>query len=119
MLVPFVSSSCWVPFVAKPFRRCRAPRRPVQVVYPITQDHRITQDQRNRTVQGVRLTFMRLSLVGLASGLCLVAYPGLAASSSDVYSRLPLRFEALESQKWIAHGPGFGVGFSPDGTFFR
>jgi len=30
-----------------------------------------------------------------------------------------LRFEAVDAQKWVAHGPGFGVGFSQDGTFFR
>jgi hypothetical protein len=87
------------------------------VVYPIS------QNQRNRTVQGVRLTFMRLSLLGLASGLCLVGLPGSAAPSSnngsDVYSQLPLRFEAVNTQKWVAHGPGFGVGFSQDVTFFQ
>ena len=66
---------------------------------------------------------MRLPLVTLASGLCLVAFPGLAASAPnsgpDVYSQLPLRFEAVDAQKWVTHGPGFGVGFSRDGTFFR
>jgi hypothetical protein len=66
---------------------------------------------------------MRLSLVGLASGLCLVAFPGLASPSSDeasgVYARLPLRFEAVDANKWVAHGPGFGVGFSLDGAFFQ
>jgi hypothetical protein len=66
---------------------------------------------------------MRLSLVGLASGLCFVAFPGLASPSSDaasdVYAQLPLRFEAVDAHKWVAHGPGFGVGFSQDGTFFR
>ncbi len=70
---------------------------------------------------------MRLSLLGLAGGLCLVSFPGSAApstnNSSDLYSQIPLRFEALDANrdanKWIAHGPGFGVGFSQDGTFFR
>ena len=54
---------------------------------------------------------MRLSLLGLASGLCLVSFPGLAAPSSgvatsNIYARLPLRFEAVSAQKWVAHGPG-------------
>jgi hypothetical protein len=70
---------------------------------------------------------MRLSLIGLASGLCLVSVCGLAGPSSgpssdkasDVYSRIPLRFEALDASKWIAHGPGFGVGFRQDGTFIQ
>ncbi|MBZ5634012.1 MAG: SBBP repeat-containing protein [Acidobacteriia bacterium] len=62
---------------------------------------------------------MRLSLVGLAGGLCFVAFPGLAAPSSDVYAQLPLRFEALDAHKWVAHGPGFAVGFTQDGTFFH
>jgi hypothetical protein len=65
---------------------------------------------------------MRLSLVGLASGLCLVSFPGLAAPSTnnaDIYSQIPLRFEAMDAQKWVAHGPGFGVGFSQDGTFMQ
>jgi len=66
---------------------------------------------------------MRLSLVGLASGLCLVSFPGLAAPSpshaQDVYAQIPLRFEALDAHKWVAHGPGFGVGFSQDGTFMQ
>jgi len=88
-----------------------------EVVYPIS------QNQRNRTVQGVRLIFMRLSLVSLASGLCLVSFPGLAAPSpnnaSDVYAQIPLRFEAMDAHKWVAHGPGFGVGFSQDGTFMQ
>jgi len=30
-----------------------------------------------------------------------------------------LRFEALDANKWIAHGPGFGVGFRQDGTFIQ
>ena len=66
---------------------------------------------------------MRLSLVGLASGLCLVSVSGLAGPSSheasDVYSRIPLRFEAMDANKWVAHGPGFGVGFRQDGTFMQ
>ena len=66
---------------------------------------------------------MRLSLVSLASGLCLVSFPGLAApspnSASDVYAQIPLRFEAMDAHKWVAHGPGFGVGFSQDGTFMQ
>jgi hypothetical protein len=66
---------------------------------------------------------MRLSLVGLASGLCLVSVSGLAGPSSneasDIYSRIPLRFEALDANKWIAHGPGYGVGFRQDGTFIQ
>ena len=97
--------------------RPRIHHGPGEVVYPKGQNHG------NRTVQGVRLIFMRLPLVTLASGLCLVAFPGLAASApnsgSDVYSRMPLRFEAVDAHKWVAHGPGFGVGFSQDGTFFR
>ncbi len=87
------------------------------VFYPIS------QNLGNRTVQGVRLIFMRLSLVSLASGLCLVSVSGLAGSSSPeasgIYSRIPLRFEALDANKWIAHGPGFGVGFRQDGTFIQ
>ena len=66
---------------------------------------------------------MRLSLLGLASGLCLVSFPGLAAHPPTqrlrVFARLPLRFEAVDAHKWVAHGPGFGVGFSPDGTFIQ
>jgi hypothetical protein len=66
---------------------------------------------------------MRLSLIGLASGLCLVSVSGLAGPSpheaSDVYARIPLRFEAVDATKWIAHGPGFGVGFRQDGTFMQ
>ena len=66
---------------------------------------------------------MRLSLVSLASGLCLVSFPGLAAPSpshaQDVYAQIPLRFEAMDAHKWVAHGPGFGVGFSQDGTFMQ
>lgn len=66
---------------------------------------------------------MRLSLIGLASGLCLVSVAGLAGPSSheasDVYGRIPLRFEALDANKWVAHGPGFGVGFRQDGTFIQ
>ena len=66
---------------------------------------------------------MRLSLIGLASGLCLVSVSGLAGPSSqeasDVYSRIPLRFEAMDVNKWVAHGPGFGVGFRQDGTFIQ
>jgi hypothetical protein len=66
---------------------------------------------------------MRLSLLGLASGLCLVSFPGLAAPSSDttpsdLYARLPLRFEAVSGQKWVAHGPGFGIGVDQNGTYF-
>jgi hypothetical protein len=59
----------------------------------------------------------------LASGLCLVSLPCFAGPSSneasDVYSRLPLRFEAIDANKWVAHGPGFGVGFRQDGTFIQ
>ncbi|MCU1334777.1 MAG: cell surface glycoprotein (s-layer protein) related protein-like protein [Bryobacterales bacterium] len=67
---------------------------------------------------------MRLSLLSLASGLCFVSFPGFAAPSSDVFARLPLRFEAVDAptsqgQSWVAHGPGFGVGFNQDGTYFR
>ncbi len=66
---------------------------------------------------------MRLSLVGLASGLCLLSWPGLAASldtsGSGALARLPLRFEAVSPQKWVAHGPGFGVGFTPGQTVFN
>lgn len=66
---------------------------------------------------------MRLSLVSLASGLCLVSLPGLAGPSPkaapDVYSQIPLRFEATDAHKWIAHGPGFGVGITQDGTFIQ
>jgi hypothetical protein len=61
--------------------------------------------------------------MGLASGLCLVSVSGLAGPSSheasDVYARIPLRFEAMDANKWIAHGPGFGVGFRQDGTFIQ
>ena len=66
---------------------------------------------------------MRLSFVSLASGLCLVSSLGFAGppseAASDVYSQIPLRFEAVDTHKWVAHGPGFGVGFSQDGTFFQ
>ena len=66
---------------------------------------------------------MRLSLLGLASGLCLVSVSGLAGPSStgasDIYARIPLRFEAMEANRWVAHGPGFGVGFREDGTFIQ
>lgn len=68
---------------------------------------------------------MRLSLAGLSAGLCLVGLSAQAGPSSSndeasaVYSRMPLRFEPAGAGKWIAHGPGFGVGFSQDGTFFR
>jgi hypothetical protein len=66
---------------------------------------------------------MRLSLVSLAGGLCLVSFPGLAAPSPntapDVYAQIPLRFEAMDAHKWVARGPGFGVGFSQDGTFMQ
>ena len=67
---------------------------------------------------------MRLSLLALGSGLCLAALPGLAAPSSNesasgLYSRLPLRFEQMDAQRWIAHGPGFGVGFNQDAAFFQ
>ena len=66
---------------------------------------------------------MRLSLVSLAGGLCLVSFPGLAAPSPntapDVYAQIPLRFEALDAHKWVARGPGFGVGFSQDGIFMQ
>jgi hypothetical protein len=48
---------------------------------------------------------------------------GLAGPSSngatDVYAQIPLRFEAMDAHKWVAHGPGFGVGFSQDGTFMQ
>lgn len=40
-------------------------------------------------------------------------------SASEAYARLPLRFEAASAHKWVAHGPGFGVGLSQDGTFFN
>ncbi len=73
---------------------------------------------------------MRLSIVSLATGLCFVSFlvssPGFAApspdasaSASDVYARIPLRFEAAGSRNWVAHGPGFGVGLNQDGTFFQ
>ena len=66
---------------------------------------------------------MRLSLIGLATGLCLVSVSGLAGPSSkdasDAYARIPLRFEAMDANKWVAHGPGFGVGFRQDGTFIQ
>jgi len=71
---------------------------------------------------------MRLSLVSLATGLCfvsiLVSSPGLAApspdvSASDVFARLPLRFEAVDARHWMAHGPGFGVALNQDGTVIR
>jgi hypothetical protein len=66
---------------------------------------------------------MRLSLVSLAGGLCLVSFPGLAAPApshaQDLYAQIPLRFEAMDANKWVARGPGFGVGFSQDGTFMQ
>jgi hypothetical protein len=62
---------------------------------------------------------MRLSPFGLANALCLLGSVGLAAPASDVLGRLPLRFEAVDSQRWIAHGPGFGVAFTRDGSFMQ
>ncbi len=66
---------------------------------------------------------MRLSILSLATGLCFVSFPSLAAPSSDVpasvFARLPLRFEAVDAHNWVAHGPGFGVGLNQDGTFVQ
>jgi len=66
---------------------------------------------------------MRLSISSLASALCFVSLPGLAAPASDVLARLPLRFEAADgqkdSQKWIARGPGFGVAFTQEGSLMQ
>jgi hypothetical protein len=67
---------------------------------------------------------MRLSILSLAGGLCFVSLPGFAgppsdASASDVFARLPLRFEAVDARNWVAHGPGFGVGLNQDGTVIR
>ena len=66
---------------------------------------------------------MRLSLVGLAIGLCLVSLPAWPARPPTIpptsMRDMPLRFEAMDAHKWVAHGPGFGVGFSQDGTFFQ
>jgi hypothetical protein len=68
---------------------------------------------------------MRLSSVSLATGLCSVGlllsspgFAGPASETSDVFARLPLRFEAVDARNWVAHGPGFGVGLNQDGTFF-
>src|SRR5580704_18424001 len=123
MLDLLVSTASWIRSVAASSVRAywsgnTPPAHGGEVVYPITQDHR------NLTVQGVRLTFMRLSLVALASGLCFVSLPGLAGpssemSASEAYARLPLRFEASGAHNWVAHGPGFGVGLNQDGTFFN
>jgi hypothetical protein len=62
---------------------------------------------------------MRLSIVCLANALCFVSLTGFAAPAptSDVLARLPLRFEAVDSQKWVARGLGFGVAFTPEGSF--
>jgi hypothetical protein len=67
---------------------------------------------------------MRSSILGLAGGLCFVSLLGLAApspdaSASDAFARLPLRFEAVDAHKWLAHGPGFGVALNQDGTVIR
>jgi Beta-propeller repeat len=67
---------------------------------------------------------MRLSLFSLANALCFVSLQGFAAPASDVLARLPLRFEAADgqkadSQKWMARGPGFGVAFTPAGSFIQ
>jgi hypothetical protein len=32
---------------------------------------------------------------------------------------MPLRFEAMDANKWVVHGPGFGIGFRQDGTFIQ
>lgn len=62
---------------------------------------------------------MRLSFFSLANALCLVSLSGLAAPASDVFAGLPLRFEAVDSQRWMAHGPGFGVAFTQEGSFIQ
>lgn len=62
---------------------------------------------------------MRLSLLSLASGLFLAGFPGLAASATDVYSRLPLRFESAGGRNWVTHGPGYAVALNPEGTFIH
>ncbi|HEY2845210.1 MAG TPA: SBBP repeat-containing protein [Bryobacteraceae bacterium] len=70
---------------------------------------------------------MRLLPLSLAKALCLVSLSGIiapaagfaATASADVLARLPLRFEAVESQKWIARGPGFGVAFTQQGSFMQ
>ena len=62
---------------------------------------------------------MRLSTLCLANALCFVSLTGFAAPASDVLARLPLRFEAVDSQKWIARGPGFGVAFTQEGSFMQ
>jgi len=62
---------------------------------------------------------MRLSTLSLANALCFVSLTGFAAPASDVLARLPLRFEAVDSQKWIARGPGFGVAFTQEGSFMQ
>ena len=66
---------------------------------------------------------MRSSILGLAGGLCFVSLLGVAApsaaASSDAFSRLPLRFEAVDTHNWVAHGPGFGVGLNQEGTSIR
>ena len=65
---------------------------------------------------------MRVSTLSLASGLCFASLAASAAPSaagSEIYGKLPLRFESAGAGNWIAHGPGFGAAFSQDGTFFQ
>ncbi len=59
---------------------------------------------------------MRLLCLGTASSLFLLASQSFAASSADPFSKLPLRFEAVTPNQWIAHGPGFAVAFTPQGA---
>ncbi len=59
---------------------------------------------------------MRLLRLGTAGSLFLLASQSFAASSADPFSKLPLRFEAVTPNQWIAHGAGFAVAFTPQGT---
>src|SRR6185369_9285765 len=59
---------------------------------------------------------MRLLRPGIASALFLLASQGFAASSANLFSKVPLRFESVNPNQWVAHGPGFALAFTPEGT---
>jgi len=70
---------------------------------------------------------MHRSILGLASGLCLVgllvppgwAAPSAGAAGSDIYASIPLRFEPVDSHNWVGHGPGFGIALNQHGAFLQ
>jgi hypothetical protein len=59
---------------------------------------------------------MRLLSLGLASTMFMLASQSFAGSSANVFSKVPLRFEAASPNQWVAHGPGFAVAFTQAGT---